>query len=61
MLKQNVLQKDYTVNQELPINLDYMISVYDSVRLLSEFVDEMDFVDLYSTYSPVREIKYLQE
>lgn len=60
MQKQNILQKDYTVNQKiyqlkLPINLDYMIPVDDSVRLLSQFVEEMDLENLYSTYSRVSE------
>ena len=60
MQKQNILQKDYTANQKnyqlkLPINLDYMIPVDDSVRLLSQFVEEMDLASLYSTYSRVRE------
>jgi transposase len=56
----NILQKDYTTNQKffqlkLPINIDYMIPVDDSVRLLSQFVEEMDLTDLYSTYSRIRE------
>lgn len=60
MKKPNILQKDYTVNQKfyqlkLPLNIDYMIPVNDSVRLLSQFVEEMDLTDLYSTYSRVRE------
>jgi len=60
MTKQNILQKDYTINQKiyqlkLPINLDYMIPVNDSVRLLSQFVEEMDLKDLYMTYSKVKE------
>lgn len=60
MLTKNILQKDYTVNQKfyqlkLPLNIDYMIPVNDSVRLLSQFVEEMDLTDLYSTYSRIRE------
>ncbi|KYH33286.1 hypothetical protein CLTEP_21440 [Clostridium tepidiprofundi DSM 19306] len=60
MLKQNILQKDYTTNQryyqlKLPINIGCMIPVDDSVRLLSQFVEEMNLEDLYSTYSRIRE------
>ena len=60
MEKRNILQKDYTINQKfyqlkLPLNIDYMIPVNDSVRLLSQFVEEMDLKDLYSTYSRIRE------
>ena len=56
----NILQKDYTKNQKfyqlkLPLNIEYMISANDSVRLLSQFVEEMDLTDLYSTYSRIRE------
>ena len=60
MLKRNILQKDYTINQKfyqlkLPLNIDYMIPSNDSVRLLSQFIEEMDLADLYSTYSRIRE------
>lgn len=60
MLIKNILQKDYTINQKfyqlkLPLNIDYMIPANDSVRLLSQFVEEMDLTDLYSTYSRIRE------
>lgn len=60
MRTKNILQKDYTINQKfyqlkLPLNIDYMIPANDSVRLLSQFVEEMDLTDLYSTYSRVRE------
>lgn len=60
MQKINILQKDYTMNQKfyqlkLPLNIDYMIPANDSVRLLSQFVEEMDLTDLYSTYSKVKE------
>lgn len=56
----NILQKNYTINQKvyqlkLPLNIDYMIPANDSVRLLSQFVEEMDLTDLYSTYSRIRE------
>jgi len=39
---------------KLPLNIDCMIPDNDSVRLLSQFVEEMDLTDLYSTYSRVR-------
>ena len=60
MLKRNILQKDYTINQKfyqlkLPLNIDYLIHSNDSVRLLSQFIEEMDLEDLYSTYSRIRE------
>lgn len=54
------LQKNYTANGgiyqlKLPLNIDYIIPDNDSVRLLSQFVEEMDLNDLYSTYSRIRE------
>lgn len=54
------LHKDYTLNQKyfqlkLPFNIDCIIPENDSVRLLSQFVEEMDLEDLYATYSRVRE------
>lgn len=60
MSKTNILQKDYTLNRKfyqikLPLNIDYMIPSNDSVRLLSQFIEEMDLRELYSTYSRVRE------
>jgi transposase len=60
MTKHKILQKDYTTNGgnyqlKLPLNIDYMIPDNDSVRLLSQFVEEMDLKDLYSTYSRLRE------
>lgn len=60
MRKHNILQKNYTANQrfyqlKLPLELDCIIPDDDSVRLLSQFVEEMDLEDLYSTYSRIRE------
>ena len=54
MLLHNELQKDYTLNQsgyqlKLPLELETIIPKNDSVRLLSQFVEEMDLTDLYST------------
>lgn len=60
MEKSNILQKDYTLNQngyqlKLPLNIDCIIPKDDSVRLLSQFVEEMDISDLYSTYQRIPE------
>lgn len=60
MLKRNILQKNYSLNSgvyqlKLPLNIDCIIPDHDSVRLLSQFVEEMDLTDLYSTYSRIRE------
>ena len=58
MEKSNILQKDYTLNQngyqlKLPLNLEIIIPEDDSVQLLSQFVEEMDLADLYSTYERI--------
>ena len=58
MLLHNKLQKDYTLNQsgyqlKLPLELETIIPKNDSVRLLSQFVEEMDLTDLYSTYDRI--------
>lgn len=55
-----ILHKNYTLNQsgyqlKLPLNIDGIIPEDDSVRLLSQFVEEMDLTDLYSTYERVKE------
>lgn len=60
MTKYINLHKNYTSNRgnyqlKLPLNIEYMIPNNDSVRLLSQFVEEMDLTDLYSTYSRLRE------
>lgn len=60
MVKHINLHKDYTVNQrfqqiKIPFDVDCMIPVNDSVRLLSQFVEEMDLTELYSTYYRIRE------
>ncbi len=62
MQKQNILHKNYTINQgfyqlKLPLNIDYIILDNDSVRLLSQFVEEMDLKDLYSTYLVLEKIR----
>ena len=61
MLLHNKLQKDYTLNQsgyqlKLPLKLETIISKNDSVRLLSQFVEEMDLTDLYSTYDRINSL-----
>lgn len=60
MQNPNILQKNYTFNEKvyqlkLPLNIDCIIPENDSVRLLSQFVEEMDLEDLYATYSRFRE------
>ncbi len=60
MQNQNILQKNYTLNQKvyqlkLPFDIDCIIPENDSVRLLSQFVEEMDLTELYSTYFRIRE------
>lgn len=55
-----ILHKHYTLNHsgyqlKLPLNIDGIIPEDDSVRLLSQFVEEMDLTDLYSTYERIRE------
>ena len=61
MLLYNKLQKDYTLNQsgyqlKLPLELGTIIPENDSVRLLSQFVEEMDLTDLYSTYDRINSL-----
>lgn len=60
MLTKKILHKNYTSNQKvyqlkLPFDIDCIIPENDSVRLLSQFVEEMDLTDLYSTYFKIRE------
>ena len=54
-----IYSKDYTLSQSgyllvLPLNLDCIIPSDDQVRLLSQFVEELDLTDLYRTYDRVR-------
>ena len=49
MLLTKLLQKDYTKNSDgyqlkLPLNLETIIPDNDSVRLLSQFVEAMDYL-----------------
>lgn len=60
MTSNEILQKNYTTNGnliqlKLPLDIQLMIPEDDSVRLLSQFVEEMDLTDLYKTYSRIRE------
>lgn len=60
MTKHINLQKDYTKSQsgyqlKLPLNIESIIPENDSVRLLSQFVEEIDLTDLYSTYERIPE------
>ena len=60
MQKTKIFHKNYTLNEKtfqlkLPIELEQIIPDNDCVRLLGQFVEEMDLTDLYSTYSVIRE------
>lgn len=60
MLKHNYLQKDYTTNGvekqlKIPFEIELKIEKSDPVMLLSQYVEEMDLTDLYSTYERIRE------
>ncbi len=52
--------KNYTTNEkcfqlQIPMSLNVIIPENDSVRLLSQFVEEMDLTCLYDTYSILKE------
>ena len=56
----NILQTKYSLSEgayqlKLPIEVGIIIPDNDCVRLLSQFVEELDLTDLYSTYSRFRE------
>ncbi|MFA6942079.1 MAG: IS1182 family transposase [Clostridiaceae bacterium] len=56
----NLTHKDYSIHGsfyqlKLPLNIEYIIPKDDSVRLLSQVVEEMDLTELYQTYSRIRE------
>ena len=53
------LQKDYTISSlyyqiKLPLDLEILIPEDDPVRLLSAFVEGMEFRELYNTYGRVK-------
>ena len=55
-MKNNILQKDYTLNSgcyqlKIPVELDAVIPENDCVRLLSQYVEELDLTALYETYA----------
>lgn len=55
----NIIQTDYTISEKnyqlkLPINIEYLIPKDDSVRLLSQIIEEMNLEKLYQTYSRIR-------
>ena len=59
MLLNKILHSNYTLAQEfyqlkLPLDIDSIIPSNDSVRLLSQFVEEMDLTKLYETYFRIR-------
>lgn len=61
MLLHKYLQNDYTKKSsgyqlKLPLNIETIIPENDSVRLLSQFVEEMDLTDLYSTYERINSL-----
>lgn len=56
----NITNKKYTANEkvfqlQIPMNLNIVIPDNDSVRLLSQFVEEMDLTVLYDTYGVRKE------
>ena len=60
MTSKKILHKNYTTcgsiyQLKLPLDIEYLIPKDDSVRLLSQFVEELDLSELYQTYSRTRE------
>ena len=60
MLTQNILRQNYSsfsrpYQLKLPLGIGHIIPDNDCVRLLGQFVEELDLRDLYSTYSRVKE------
>ena len=63
MTKHNILRKQYTLNDhnyqlKIPMELDACIPANDCVRLISQFVEEMDLTALYDTYERLPSEKY---
>ena len=63
MTKHNILRKQYILNEQnyqlkIPMELDVLIPENDSVRLISQFVEEMDLTALYDTYERMPSEKY---
>lgn len=64
MKTDNILRKQYTLNTEeyqlkLPLEIEANIPANDSVRLISQFVEEMDLTALYATYERMPSEKYV--
>ena len=62
MNKLNILQPNYTAFEKtyqlrIPLETEILIPQNDSVRLLSQLVEEMDLTGLYDTYSRVGKIE----
>ena len=60
MHKRNILRQNYTLfsrpyQLKLPLEIGHVIPDDDCVRLLGQFVEQLDLSDLYSTYSRVKE------
>ena len=63
MIKHNILRKGCTLNSKeyqlkLPMEIDACIPANDCVRLISQFVEEMDLAALYDTYERMPSEKY---
>lgn len=63
MQKPNILRKQYILNErnyqlKIPMELDACIPENDCVRLISQFVEEMDLAALYDTYERMPSEKY---
>ena len=63
MIKNNLLRKQYTLNEtnyqlKIPMELDACIPEDDCVRLIRQFVEEMDLTALYGTYERMPSEKY---
>ena len=63
MLKHNILRKEYTLNAKeyqlkIPMEIDACIPANDCVRLICQFVEEMDLAALYDTYERMPSEKY---
>ena len=64
MQKPNILRKQYTLNEKnyqlkIPMEMDACIPDNDPVRLISQFVEEMDLAALYDTYERMPSEKYV--
>ena len=62
-MKKIFLRKQYTLNDnnyqlKLPIELEVFIPDNDCVRLINQFVEEMDLTALYGTYERMPSEKY---